>query len=297
MTQPEPATSLLEPDFLRMLERLTLQLQGRIRGTRQGERRSTRRGTGVEFEDHRAYAVGDDLRHLDWHLMARLDALFVRLFQEPQEHEIHLVLDASASMGCGKGRFAQQLAGALAYVALCAGDRVGIYALRDRLDGVVGPLRGKQAAPRALDFLERVAFAGETDLERAVREVAATAKRGTVVLISDFLTPAGRVEALRTLAARRLRVIVLHTLAPEERSPRLGEEVTLIDAESGEELTLTIDKASLAAYHAQLNLLTAELAQACKGYGFTFIPVTSSTPVAELILGDLRRAGAVATLH
>jgi len=291
----DETTTLLDPRFLRLLERISYMLRGRIRGSRRGERRSTHRGQGSEFADHRAYAVGDDLRHLDWHLLARLDSLFIRLYEEQKEHTVHIVLDVSASMGCGKEDYARKLAAALAYIALCGTDRVGVFAVRDTLEGTVGPLRSKASIHRVFQFLERLEFGGQTDLDRAIRDVARASSTGTVVLISDFLVPEGRVEALRTLAGRGFKTLVLHVLSPEERNPPLGQDLTLIDAESGEELTVTVDRTVRAAYLSELTRLTSELRDMCRNYGFTFVEVDTSTPLVDLVLGDLRKHGVVAS--
>ena len=291
--QPQPP--LLDPAFLRLLERLSFLLRGRIRGSRKGERRSNRRGQGSEFADHRAYTLGDDLRHLDWHLFARLDSLFVRLYEEEKEHTVNIVIDTSASMACGKELYVKQVAAALAYIALCGTDRVGLFAIGERLDATLGPLRGKSNVHRVLSFLSDLEFGGPTHLERAVSEVAKATRRGTLVLLSDFLVPDGRLEALRTLASRRYRTLVLHVLTDEERMPTLGQDLTLVDSESGAQLTVTVDRQTRQAYLAELALLIAELKQSARGYGFTFVDVTTSTPLADLVLSDLRKLGAVAS--
>ncbi len=294
MSDPSGATtSLLEPRFLRLLGRLAVQIQGRVRGDRRGERRSSRRGVGGEFVDVRPYTPGDDLRHLDWHLYARLDALLVRLYEAQEEHTVHILLDTSASMGCGKGLYSKQLAAALGYLALASSDTVGLYAMTGQIDARVGPLRGKGAAHRVFDFLDRVSFEGPTGLERSVREFAGSRRRGTAVLISDFLIPDRRVEVLSTLARAQMRVAVLHVLSGEERDPQEGEELTLIDAETGEEMVVSVDRRVRRAYLGQLAAMTGELREACRSYGFAFIEVDSRTPLEALVLGELRQGGLV----
>lgn len=289
----ETRDSLLDPRFLRLLSRMAYQLQGRIRGDRRGERRSARRGVGGDFVDVRPYTIGDDLRHLDWHLYARLDTLLVRLYEAQEEHTVHVLLDTSASMGVGKGLFARQLAAALAYLALVSSDRVGVFTLGEGVRGRLGPLRGKGAAHRVFSFIQEAPFEGGTDLARAMTEFTGTRRTGTVLVLSDFLVPEGRREALAALARSRMRVAVLHVLSPEERRPALGADLTLIDAETGQELLVSVDARVQAAYLAQLEALEAQLRETCRSYGFAFIPVDSGQGLEELILGELRRHGIV----
>ena len=93
---------LLSADFLTQLERLTLLSRRSFRGRVKGERRSPRKGISVEFSDYRPYGVGDDLRYVDWNIYARLDRLYLKLFVDEEDLCLHLLVDASASMGFGE---------------------------------------------------------------------------------------------------------------------------------------------------------------------------------------------------
>mgnify|MGYP000064820948 CR=1 FL=1 len=285
---------MLDPGFMRLLNRLAFQVQGRVRGGRRGERRSTQRGAGGQFVDVRPYTIGDDLRHLDWHLFARLDTLLVRLYEAQQEHTVHVALDTSASMGVDKGLFCKQLAASLAYLSLISSDRVGLFAMTEQIDARLGPLRGKNAAGKVFKYLEGLTYDGQTDLEQALRQFSGARHRGTALIISDFLVPEGRTEALKALASSGMRVAVLHVLSPAERNPAVGQDLTLVDSETGQEMVITIDRRVRQAYMAQVAALEAELKETCRKYGFAFVPVDSGQPLDKLILGDLRRHGLVA---
>src|SRR5215203_6611915 len=100
MHAPAP-TPLLTPEALAQLERLELVSRKIFMGRMKGERRSKRKGQSVEFADYRNYVVGDDLRHLDWNLYARLDRLFLRLFMEEEDLHFTVLLDNSLSMDFG----------------------------------------------------------------------------------------------------------------------------------------------------------------------------------------------------
>ena len=101
MSTTATAASLLPPDLLARLERLELVSRKVFRGQIKGERRSRRKGQSVEFADFRPYVPGDDLRMIDWNLYARLDQLFLKLFQEEEDLHFHALVDASESMNFG----------------------------------------------------------------------------------------------------------------------------------------------------------------------------------------------------
>jgi len=131
MTDHSPTTrrltDLLNRDFLARLDALDVLSRRILQGKLQGERRSKQRGRSVEFADHRPYAIGDDLRLVDWNIYARLEQLFLKLFMEEQDLTVHIVLDASMSLAEGepsKETFAKKLAAALSYVALVNNNRL-----------------------------------------------------------------------------------------------------------------------------------------------------------------------------
>ena len=112
-----PVKPLLDPEFLNKLEQLELVSRKIFVGRTKGERKSKRRGSSVEFADHRNYSVGDDLRHIDWNVYGRLDKLFLKLFLEEEDLHVYTLLDTSLSMEFGdptKLHYGKQIAAALA---------------------------------------------------------------------------------------------------------------------------------------------------------------------------------------
>src|SRR5436853_7218450 len=122
--------SLLDPALLRKLERLRIQARRACPGTMRGERRSTRRGSSVEFADFRKYEAGDDFRHVDWNIYARLERLMLRQFVEEEDVRIDILVDGSGSMRFGDGAtkfdFVCRTAACLAFIASAGHDMVGL---------------------------------------------------------------------------------------------------------------------------------------------------------------------------
>src|SRR5215813_6522926 len=130
--------SLLDPKFLRKLEMLRIQARRAFPGTMRGERRSTRRGDSVEFADFRKYEAGDDFRHVDWNIYARLERLMLRQFVEEEDVRIDILIDQSKSMHFGettKFDFARRTAATLAFLGISSLDQVGVAMFDSTLRG------------------------------------------------------------------------------------------------------------------------------------------------------------------
>src|SRR5215510_13068985 len=153
-----PNQSLLDPKFLRKLEMLRIQARRAFPGTMRGERRSTRRGASVEFADFRQYQAGDDFRHVDWNIYARLERLMLRQFVEEEDVRIDILIDQSKSMRFGqpitKFDFARRAAAALAFLAVGSLDRVSVATFDSELRSRTRALRGRGHLHSVLAFLE-----------------------------------------------------------------------------------------------------------------------------------------------
>src|SRR6516164_9429591 len=163
MPVSEAKQPLLEPQFLARLEQLELVSRKIFMGRMKGERRSKRKGQSVEFADYRNYVKGDDLRHLDWNLFARLDRLFIRLFMEEEDLHVYILVDNSLSMDFGtptKLHYAKQVAAALGFVGLVNADRVVVEAFNDRLTQSMPAARGRRSVWRLMEFLQKLEPAG-----------------------------------------------------------------------------------------------------------------------------------------
>ena len=95
------SSGLLEPRELRTLESLRLRPNRTYRGSSKGERISKQKGISIEFADFRNYSEGDDLRHLDWNVLARLDTPVMRTYQDEEDVVLYVCLDCSPSMNFG----------------------------------------------------------------------------------------------------------------------------------------------------------------------------------------------------
>ncbi len=290
MTQP-----LLQPGFLRTLDRLALNTRRAMAGTLQGERRSPRRGASVEFADYRPYTHGDDFRQIDWKLYGRMERFYLKLFVAEEDLTLHLLMDSSASMDWGepnKLQYARQLAATLGYLALIGLDRVVVSALagsKARMPAV----RGRRGALSLFDFLQRIPTGGSTSLAEVCRRYAqATPAGGPLLLCSDMMDETWE-AALRALKTRPFDVTILHILAPQELRPDLDGDLRLLDIEGGKPVELSIDPDVMQRYNTALNDWQQAIERMCNGLGMLYIPVDTGLPIEEFTLTTLRQRGLI----
>jgi uncharacterized protein (DUF58 family) len=286
---------LLESAFLKKLDRLALVTKRPMAGDIQGERRSPRRGASVEFADFRPYTPGDDIRQIDWNLYARAERFYLKLFVAEEELTVHLLVDNSASMDWGapnKLRYAKQIAGAFGYITLANLDRVTVTAFGAGPNvGQLPGVRGKRGAVPLFSFLQRLEAGKGGDLAKTCHRYIQSARTAGPLLLCSDLLDAGWKDALSALSSRPFEITVMHVLAPQELEPELDGDFKLVDAEGGAAVEISADLDLLRRYREHLAGWRAEIESFCAGRGITYLPVDTSIPVEEFVLGRMRRRG------
>lgn len=281
--------TLLSPALMARLESLQLSSRHRLMGKFGGEHKSKRYGNTVDFADFREYTPGDDFRRIDYHVMARLDQVLIKLFEADDEITVRLLVDTSASMAVGgKMLQAKRLAAAMGFVALTAHDSVSVHTFPAR--GPAPRFAGRAAIPSFLAYMEGLEATGLTPFaEAAGHLLSRSGLPGLTVLLSDLLTDEWR--SLVQLRASGSDVNVVHVLCEEDLDPDFTGDLELVDRELGDRLTVSVTDDVANAYRSRVEAWRHEVASATRGAGASYVPVDSRDDIEMMLLRTWRNAG------
>jgi uncharacterized protein (DUF58 family) len=289
----EPADTPFDPAFLRSLSRLAFAVRRERAVEGEGSVRRDRRGGRVEFADHRPYALGDDPRFVDWAVYARTGRFFVKEFEREEDLSVLLVVDASASMGLhGKLRAAQRIAYALAYLGLHGGSRVRVASVADGRLQLSAEVAGTARLRELGGFLARLQPSGTTDLNASFLALPEAARGSRVVVVLSDLV--GEQDGRRVLAARVRRgddVHVVHLYAAGDRQVPGDGPVVVVDAETGERLT--VDGSATRRLETAAGKRERRWRQFAARHRVSYVPVDAAVPTEEAVLRWLRAGGVV----
>ena len=282
---PSHDTKLLE-----RLKRLQLRAQVAVDGIQKGMHRSSLRGVSTTFAQHREYVPGDDVRHLDWRIMARSDRNVLREFEEETDLCVYFVLDASLSMSYGRAvsklEYATYIIAALARIATQQNDR---FALAVQTSGgtklLLPPSRGLTQWKSLCELLARVEADGEIDTNAEMLNFSQHLhQRSVVIWMSDFLDSAeDSVQSARAFSSQRHDLWALRVLDGDE----VDFPFTDLSQFEGLEDDLLLKANPLAiaeAYRAEFEDHAQNLRQQMRSLGCTFRRLRTDASVEENIL-------------
>jgi uncharacterized protein (DUF58 family) len=234
---PPPVT----PD--QILQRLDWRVVRRLDGLLQGDYRTFFYGAGVDFADLREYSPGDDVRHIDWNVTARMDSPYVRQYTADRELTAWLLLDRSASMSFGpqdrpKEIVLTEFVATLARLLTRGGNRIGAVLYNNAVERIIEPRSGRNQVLRiARDLLRPPPETGTaTDLSGLLGVGLNTIKRRSLVfVISDFISEPGWERSLALLNQRH-EVVAVRLWDPREVELPDAGVIVMQDAETGSQL-------------------------------------------------------------
>jgi uncharacterized protein (DUF58 family) len=278
----------------------SLQLRARyvVEGLISGLHTSPYKGFSVEFSEHRQYAPGDEIRHIDWKAFGKFDRYFIKEYEEETNLRCYLLVDASASMeyrsnGVSKFDYAAYLAAALGYVMLNQQDLVGLVTFADGIRQQLPPRSSPGHLRAVIESLEQTVPRGDTNLGRTLHHIASQLKRrGLVIVISDLLDePEDVVQGLRHLRYQQHEVLVFHVLDHDEIAFPFTQ-LTQFENCEGELRVITDPRAISLDYQQQVKDFIEGYKQMCRRQAIDYTLFDTRTPLDKGLLKYLAWRGA-----
>ena len=261
-----------DPKVLRGLKNLYLRARFIVDGVMVGIHPSQAKGLSSEFEEHRGYSQGDDIRHIDWKAYAKFDRYFIKEYHEATNLKAYIAMDSSSSMGYAsdgwsKFDYGSTLAASLAYLMLKQQDAVGLVTFSNKIEKIIPPKATHDHLFAILKELEDRRPEGETSAASVLQELAASLKRrGLIILISDLLDKHEEVvKGLKQLRSRGSDIMVFQLLDKDELQFPFKEPSLFQDME--EDLKLLADPHAIrSAYLDAIHTLIIGYREACASH-------------------------------
>lgn len=276
----------LRPEVIQKVRRLDLKARFIVEGFIAGLHRSPYHGFSVEFSEHRKYVPGDDVKTLDWNVLAKTGKLYVKKYRAETNLFAYLLVDVSKSMdfssdpsGMSKLDYAICLAAALGFMMIGQQDSVGLVTFGERIQDFLRPRSTRAQLVNILGTLARTPPEGKTGLAGALVQVAElVTKRSLVLLLSDLLDD--QAEVLRGM--QRLRhgghdLVVLQVLDDAEINFPFADPTVFADPESAAEVRAD-PEAIRANYLERFGTFTERYESECRKMGADFVQISTSMP-------------------
>ena len=300
MSSPTASTRFLDPELLARIGSLELLARTVVEGFMSGLHRSPFTGFSTEFTEYRQYNPGDDLRYLDWRLLARTDRYFIKKYRADTNTQCHLLVDTSASMNYAhassvtKLQYAQFLAASLAYLLNRQQDAVGLVAFAEKVHTHV-PARNRTGHMRTIfGNLSMLEAAGQTNLSASLHQLAEMlTQRGIVVIVSDFYDQPERLgEAFQHLRFKGHDTIAFQVLDQNELDFDFDDPVLLLeDAETQEQMPVLPDVV-MDGYRERMRRHVEDMRQCAAANNVDYELLTTKQPLDFALLSFLsRRSG------
>ncbi len=245
-------------EILKKIRRIELRTRHLVNSVFAGQYHSVFKGRGMNFEEVREYAPGDEIRAIDWNVTARMNAPYIKKFTEERELTVMLLVDVSASgvfgsVDLSKRELAAEVASILAFSAINNNDKVGLILFSEEVELFIPPKKGRLHTLRLIrEMLYFEPKGRKTNIAGALDYLNRIMSRRCVVFaISDFMAP-DFTKAL-TVTSRRHDLVAMPVIDPGEGEiPDVGI-VTLEDAETGEQIDVDTSSRAVREGLAELN--------------------------------------------
>ncbi len=290
--------SYFDPLVLARLANLYLRARWVVEGIMSGIHRSRSKGFSVEFEEHREYSPGDEIRRIDWKALGKFDRYFIKEYEDETNLRAYLILDTSASMnyasnGITKFEYGCILTASLAYLILKQQDAAGLVTFSNQIESFIPPKAKRGYLIEILHALEERKPSGETSVGKILLEVAGKMKRrGLVILVSDLLDePEEILKGLRLFRFKGNDVIVFHLLDSAELDLPFDGNILFEDMEEAN-LKVTADPQAIRKiYRKVVEEYIEQLRKECRENSIDYQLLSTSAPLDHALVSYLSWRG------
>jgi len=283
-----------DPKVLAGISNLALRARWVVEGLLSGVHKSRAKGFSVEFEEHREYAPGDEIRRIDWKAFGKFDRYFIKEYEDETNLRAYLLLDGSASMNYAsdsitKFDYGCTLTASLAYLILKQQDAAGVVTFSNRIESFVPPRAKRDYLMQILHALENRGPAGETNVGKILDELAGQIKRrGLIILVSDLLDePEQVLKGLRQFRFKGNDVIVFHLLDPAEMELPFEGNILFEDLEAANLEVIADPRVIRATYQQVVQEFITEMRKQCHDNAIDYQLISTATPLDQALASYL----------
>jgi uncharacterized protein (DUF58 family) len=287
-----------DPRVLASISSLRLRARWVVEGLMSGVHRSRAKGFSVEFEEHREYSPGDEIRRIDWKALGKFDRYFIKEYEDETNLRAYLLLDTSGSMdyasnGITKFDYGCTLTASLAYLILKQQDAAGVVTFSNHIEAFIPPKAKRDYLVQILHALETRRPSGETNVGTILEEIAGHIKRrGLVVLVSDLLDEPERIlKGLRLFRFKGNDVIVFHLLDPAELDLPFDGNILFEDLEELNLKVVADPRAIRKTYREVVEEFTSRMRQECHDNTIDYQLISTTTPLDRALASYLSWRG------
>ncbi|HHT9129710.1 MAG TPA: DUF58 domain-containing protein [Candidatus Brocadiaceae bacterium] len=298
------AENPFDPVTLSKITNMELRARLVVDGVLSGVHKSPYKGSSIEFLEHKEYSPGNEIKHIDWKVLARTDKYYIKEFEEETNLKCYIFLDVSGSMGyrstgVSKFEYAATLAASLSYLLLNQSDFVGLISFSDRVQQYIPPRSRLAHLHVLLNALTELKTAGKSNISGILNEfVEKIGRRSLIIIISDFFDDTDKIiRQLKYFQVKKNEIILFQILDPYELTFPF-ETITFFESMEDDRRILTDPKAIKERYLSEINRFTEQFKQNCLENQIDYWLIDSSMPLDQALIKFLaRRESALRPLH
>ncbi len=280
----------LSPSIIKKIDNLYLRAKLVVEGFIVGLHKSPYHGFSIEFSEHRPYTFGDEIKFIDWKLLAKTDKLYIKQFEEETNLKSYILFDKSSSMNFGsdditKFEYAKNICACLSYLMIKQQDAVGLTTFDKKIKTSIPPKSKTSHLNYLLKVLNNTKIEGETKISTILHSLAESIKkRGLIILISDLIdNPKDVLSGLRHFRHKGHEVMIFHIIDDKEINFDFNSPINFIDLED-QKMIKTDPRQIKVDYKESFDKFCQEYKEECNKNNVDYIPINTSSSIDKTLI-------------